>query len=40
MYTVLLDHHQEVLGTPSEGNTSPHIYQQLASNVTTGIHLE
>ena len=23
MSTVLLDHHQEVLGTPSEGNTLP-----------------
>ena len=27
-------------GIPSEGYTSPHIYQQLASNVITGIYLE
>ena len=29
MSTVLLDHHQDVLGMPSEGNTSPCTLMQL-----------
>ena len=40
MSTVLLDHCQKVFDTPSEGNTLSRIYQQIASNIITGIYLE
>ena len=35
MSTVLLDHYQEVLGTPSEGNTLPHTYANSSSSPPT-----
>ena len=40
MSTVLLYHCQKVFDTPSEGNTLPRIYWQIASNVIHGIYLE
>ena len=39
-FPVLLDHCQNIFDTPHEDSTSPCIYQQIASNVITGIYLE